>query len=329
MTEVRLQTPNVPQPRANLPSVHSRDVVALVNETAGRGPKRRHIEGLQEALQPTDFKLHIATNLDELCDFVAKLRQENRLRAVLAVGGDGTVGAALNNTEPGTPICVLPLGTENLLGKYLQMSAKPVKILELFEQGVTIPLDAGRANGRLFALMISAGFDAEVVRRFEAARSGNITRWAYAKPILQAIRSYKYPPLRLYCDEPGSTEEWFGRWVFGLNLPRYARNLPIAPGAVGTDGMIDWCVFGRGSIVVGMWYLWNVVLRRHHRLSSVRTFRHSAVKIESVDPMVEVPYQLDGDLGGVLPVTVEIVPGRLTALVMPKVARQLGFALTE
>lgn len=321
------QFANAGRETASGSAVSARHVVAFVNETAGCGPKHRHIEALREVLQPGEYELHVCSQLEELSSLTAELRRGDGLRAVIAVGGDGTVGAILNATAPGTPICVLPRGTENLLAKYLRMSARPQQLYQLLQEGVRVLLDAGRANGRLFALMISAGFDAEVVRRVAEGRDGNITRWAYFKPILQSIRNYNYPELRVSCFDAGQPEDRVGRWVFGINLPRYARNLPIAPRAVGTDGQLDWCVFGRGSLVVGMWYLWHVVWRRHHRLDSVTTFRQGTCRIETVDSNVVVPYQLDGDLGGVLPVTVETVPGRLTALVMPQVARRLGLAV--
>lgn len=302
----------------------ARHVVAFVNETAGSGPKHRHVAALRHVLKPAGFEVHVQSRLEELTQLTAELQHKGQLRAVVAVGGDGTVGAVLNATQPGTPICLLPLGTENLLAKYLKMSARPERIHELLEAGIPVQLDAGRANGRLFALMISAGFDAEVVRRVHEQRDGNITRWAYAKPILQAIRNYNYPEMRLYCDNPVPQEARLGRWIFGVNLPRYARNLPIAPAAVGTDAQIDWCVFERGSLGFGLWYLWHVVWRRHHRLSSVQTFRHSACRLEAVEPDVVIPYQLDGDPGGVLPVAVETIPHRLTVLVLPQVAEQIA-----
>ena len=320
-------TPLTNQSPAMASAKAPRHVVAFVNETAGAGPKHRHIAALRHVLKPAGFEVHVRSQFDELTQLAAELRSEDQLRAVIAVGGDGTVGAVLNATDPGTPICVLPLGTENLLAKYLQMSARPERIRELLELGVTVELDAGRANGRLFALMISAGFDAEVVRRVHEGRNGNITRWAYAKPIWQALRTYNYPEVRLSGELVGPQQDRVGRWVFGVNLPRYARNLPIAPAAVGNDGQLDWCVFGRGSLSIGLWYLWHVVWRRHHRLASVQTFREGACRLEALDPDAVVPYQLDGDLGGVLPVTVETLPARLTVLVMPQVAERLGYSV--
>ena len=50
------------------------------------------------------------------------------LRAVVAAGGDGTIRLIAKRTPPGTPLAVLPLGTENLLARYLELTADPQQI---------------------------------------------------------------------------------------------------------------------------------------------------------------------------------------------------------
>jgi diacylglycerol kinase family enzyme len=39
----------------------------------------------------------------------------------------------------------------------------------------------------------------------------------------------------------------------------------------------------------------------------------------------DVAYQVDGDFGGTLPVDIDVLAGRLRLIVMPDVARRLGF----
>ena len=87
----------------------------------------------------------------------------------------------VNSIPVGVPLAILPLGTENLLAKYLQIPPDPERVADLICAGRTVPLDAGRANGRIFLLMVGCGFDAEVVRRLHAAREGHISHLDYAK----------------------------------------------------------------------------------------------------------------------------------------------------
>ncbi len=302
-------------------------VVMLVNRKAGAGRGSRVLVEAEQQLQAAGLSVTRASGPDQLAELVNQFSQAGQLRAVVAVGGDGTVGLALNHTPPGVPLVVLPAGTENLLAKYLGQRARPAELVELLTRGVVIRLDAGEANGQLFTLMISVGFDAEVVRRLHDRRRGNITHLAYVKPTYEAIRSYQYPPIHAaWQGLEGQAGEVTGRWVFGMNLPRYAQGLPIAPQATGTDGLLDLCVFQKGRIAGGLWYLWHLMRQRHHLLRSVSMLHCRRVLIESESEEL-VPYQLDGDPGGFLPVEVAAVPGRLTCIVSPEVAVRLGFQL--
>jgi diacylglycerol kinase family enzyme len=175
--------------------------------------------------------------------------------------------------------------------------------------------------------MIGIGFDAEVVRRLAAGRTGHITRVSYVKPLLAALRSYQYPEVRVYCDrsEPptnGSAEAITARWVFGVNLPVYSMGLRFAPAAVATDGRLDVCTFERGSFLQGLRYFMHLVGRRHLRLPDTGLTACRAMRVEAVGEAV-VPYQLDGDPGGELPVEVTIERGRFTAIVSAARARVL------
>ena len=140
----------------------------------------------------------MAKSLDFLAEESSDLLAKGELRAVVAAGGDGTVAEVINRCPVGTPVAVLPMGTENLLAKYLEIGPSPAALGQIIAQGQAAWLDAGRANGRLFLLMASIGFDAEVVRQLHATRDGNIRRWSYAKPILNTIRTYSYPELRVH-----------------------------------------------------------------------------------------------------------------------------------
>jgi diacylglycerol kinase family enzyme len=264
------------------------------------------------------YRCETVTDLHRLAELAEAGLRGRSLRTIIAAGGDGTVATVANQTPPGTPITVLPLGTENLLAKYLEIPPDAQQISQIIHHGCAARLDAGRANGRLFLLMAGCGFDAEVVRRVDQARSGHITHFTYAKPILDSIRSYQYPELRIYSENAVDDDQRgpsvVARWAFIANLPRYARGLNIVPQACGRDGLLDVCTFRRGSLFSGLVYLAGVVFGRHQSLDDCVNLQTRRLRIESDG---EVPFQLDGDPGGYLPVDIEVVPGRLT-LVVPR-----------
>jgi diacylglycerol kinase family enzyme len=166
--------------------------------------------------------------------------------------------------------------------------------------------DAGRAGERLFLLLCSCGFDAEVVRRLHTQRSGHIDHLTYLQPLYQSVRSYEYPDLEITLADADANDEertLTGKWVFIVNVPRYAGGLRIVSGASGTDGLLDVCVFKRGSLMHSMAYLAGVFLGQHEGWTDCQIVRTRKVRIASTGT---VPYQLDGDLGGELPLDIEI-----------------------
>lgn len=294
-----------------------RIVLVSVNPRAGYRDRSHAVEHLREALAAHDFTTEQFTDIALLKARAEELHAAEKLRAVVAAGGDGTIALLANSTPQGAPLAILPLGTENLLAKHLGLAADPVAVAQLIADGHTHAFDMGEAGGRLFSLMAGCGFDAEVVRRLHTERKGNIHHLSYVKPIVEAIRTYEYPELRVQyvpADADGDelTEELAARWVFVVNIPRYAGGLNLAPGATGDDGLLDVCTFREGSLWNGLVYLGGIMLGQQQSMQDFTHIRTRRLKIEST---TEAPYQLDGDPGGTLPVEICVRPGRLTVLV--------------
>ncbi len=304
-----------------------RHVLISVNPRAGARFRGSLVEQLQSDLADRDLTSESFTDIGELQVRAEALHAAGDLRAVVAAGGDGTIALLANHTPQGAPLAILPLGTENLLAKYLNLTADVAALARIIADGQTQQLDMGDVGGRLFSLMAGCGFDADVVRRLHSDRRGNIQHWSYIKPILDSIRNYEYPELRVRyapvdspsVDGSGLTEELTARWVFVVNVPRYAGGLNFAPGAAGDDGLLDVCTFREGSLWNGLVYLGGVMLGQQESMQDYTHVRTRQLTIESVPP---APYQLDGDPGGTLPVEICVRPGRLTVLVSRERAQQ-------
>jgi diacylglycerol kinase (ATP) len=290
-------------------------VLIAANPRAGMGNRKQLVEHLRRELSARGLESTIVTDIDVLTAESQRLSQSGLLRAVISAGGDGTFRLVADRTPPGTPLAILPLGTENLLAGYLRLTADASRLAKIVAAGRTVCFDAGRAGGQLFSLMAGCGFDADVVRRLHEVRSGNIHHLSYAKPILDSIRRYEYPELRLQYAPSESvelSETITARWAFVVNLPRYAGGLNFAPQASGSDGLLDVCTFREGSLWHGLRYLSGVMFGQHEAMEGVVHVQTRRLRIESDRA---VPYQLDGDPGGELPVEITIEPGRLTLLV--------------
>ncbi|QDU97829.1 diacylglycerol/lipid kinase family protein [Lignipirellula cremea] len=315
----------------HFPSPDARKVIVSANPKAGARSGRPQIDAVSAQLTARGFDVETATDIDHVAAQAVRWQESGQLRCVVAAGGDGTVALVANRTPPGTPLAILPLGTENLLARYLGVSPDPGRLCDLIEHSGTVQLDAGLADGRIFLLMVSCGFDAEVVRRLHQERSGHIHHLSYAKPILDSIRTYQYPEVRVIRDPQAASSDSSqtqARWVFVANLPRYAGGLQILPQADGSDGLLDVCTFREGSLISGLVYLAGILFGQHASWEGCEMQQLRRVRLEPLDPQRDVPYQLDGDPGGFLPVEIEILPERLTLITPQAWAQTHGFETT-
>lgn len=275
------------------------------NPTSGTGARRGVLLELIRELKRHGIRPRMFANRERMQAKLAEPAAREQLVCVLAAGGDGTVGDVIHR-YPGLPLATLPLGTENLLAKYLGVQPSGAQVAELIASGSRRRLDLGQLNGKAFTLMASCGFDAEVVHRTHANRRGHIRKWHYVPPIWNTIRKYDHPPLRIFVDD--EPQPRVARLLMAVNLPAYAMGIPFAPQATGADGQLDLCLFQRGSTFQMVRYLGHVIAGRHQSLPDVTCLKASRVRIEAD---VAVPWQMDGDPAGFTPVTLEVLPAAL------------------
>ncbi len=274
----------------------------VANANSGRGRGRERVERLVRELSQRGLDASVAWTPDERATLVEQSRGDETCRCLVAVGGDGTL-AALINERPDRPVTVLPAGTENLFARHFGMKASPRDVAETVASGRVAGIDLGLVSGRRFSLMAGIGFDADVVTRHHAARIGRAGamrpthRAAYVEPVLRASLGYKFPSLTIQVEGPDGEETLTGTTAFVFNLPRYALGLPIAPTALGDDGLLDLVVFRDPGPLRALRYLWMVFRGIHLQREGVW---HRKVSHVSVTADQAVPVQLDGDPGGVV-----------------------------
>jgi diacylglycerol kinase family enzyme len=289
------------EPRAGTPWV---GIVA--NRGSGVGRSRRLVEELVHELRRLGVPAEVAWTPAARAALVQRAAREGDCRCLVAVGGDGTISALLNE-RPGSPLTVMPAGTENLVARHFGLRRDPHALARSIAAGRTVPVDVAEAAGRRFLLMAGFGFDADVVARHHRSRishTGHIqptSRMAYVLPVLRASFTYRFPTISVRILDPGAEEMLRGSTVFIFNLPRYALGLPFVPVAREDDGWLDLVIFRHPGPFRAFYYLCKVFCRIHLQDPSVY---HRRVRKVVVTAREAIPVQLDGDPGGyVLPGT--------------------------
>ena len=159
-------------------------VVILINPKAGARAVHPRAERLSELLRKEGLKPELLTDLAAATTLANQWHAEGNLRALVGAGGDGTAAELVNRTAEGVPITLLPAGNSNLLARHFQISREPEALCRMLVEGVSARIDAGAANGRIFLVMVSCGFDADVVRRVHCSPHGSRQRFF----LLQADR---------------------------------------------------------------------------------------------------------------------------------------------
>lgn len=308
-------------PSSDATGLRSGDTVVIATSPkAGSGAGREGLDLLEQKLRAADLRVARETDVAIIIRRVEEASERGRPPCVIAAGGDGTLNLMASVLSAEVPIMPLPLGTENLVARHYGISSSPLAAAETVLRGRSLRIDAGFANfgtrsesrrrrrERMFLVMASIGFDAQVVRRMHLTRRGHIRRWSYLKPILATLRSYRYPPVRVEL-AGADAEPLRVAWALVFNLPRYAAGLAVETEADETDALLDFCGLREGSTLHGLRYLGGVLTGRHAGWPDVHRIRGDRFRFSCDAPLA---VQLDGDYAGRLPVEVRIEPQRVT-----------------
>jgi len=236
--------------------------------------------------------------------------------ALVVMGGDGTVRDVVTGLKRhDVPVGIIPMGTANVLARELRLPVRPESVARMVAERHVRYLDLGFAGDRPFMLMAGVGFDAEVTARVHASRRGAITVLNYFPAMIGVILRYRFPDLRVVAD--GRPLKVRPNLVLVSNTRCYGGPLVFALDARPDDGWLDVCLYRipRRHAVLSL-----VIRLLLHRRPDPRRATFVRAREVEVTSDQEVPYQLDGDPAGVLPLSVSM-KARAVPVIVPRSTR--------
>jgi YegS/Rv2252/BmrU family lipid kinase len=292
-------------------------VRALVvhNPTAGGGRAGRLVPEVLDRLRTSGVEAepHRTRSLEDAR--LAACQAAGAVDVVVAVGGDGTVGAcaaglADAGPAPRAALGVVPAGGGNDAARSLGLPAgDPLAAAALLPRLRRRPADLATVAGRGYLNVAGAGFDSEVNRL-----ANQRLRWAGNRPryvgaVLAQLAVGRVAGFELVLD--GRAERLTGWLVAVANGPGYGGGMRVAPQASLADGLLDVVVIGAVGKLEFLRTFPKVFTGRHVEHPAVAVHRAARVELDA-DRTLAV--YADGEPAGNLPATFEVRPAALAVL---------------
>jgi diacylglycerol kinase (ATP) len=283
----------------------------LTNPTAGNGRAPRVSRAVIDRLR--ERGAHVTTIEGRTPgDALESTRHAVRAgcEALVAVGGDGLVNLALQAVAgTSTPLAVAPAGTGNDFARLLGVPLdSPEAAADIVIDGRTRSMDLGRTNNRVFATVLSSGFDSLVTER------ANSLRWPtgplrYNLAMLLELTKLRPIPYRIALD--AEMLEIDATLVTVGNGPTYGGGMAICPDAVVDDGLLDVTIVKACSRTRLARLSPTLYRGTHVSLPEVQTYRASSVTLTAPGMVAYA----DGERFSTLPVRIEAVPRAVQVIV--------------
>lgn len=241
-------------------------------------------------------------------------------RVVIAAGGDGTIHEIIQGLVGSeTVLGLLPLGTANVLARNLNIPFDPAEALKVIARGERRKLDLIRAdflyNGRperRYAILLGgAGFDAWAIEKVHPMEKKRWGALAYALGILRVLSQTQS---RVILETEANATSDHATVLLG-NGHLYGGPFPLFPFASFEDGLMDLACFDSISLLGLTDALWAILRKRPETSAALRYLQVQSATLRSEG---KVPFELDGEWVGYLPVTFTVVPKALEVLVPRK-----------
>lgn len=298
---------------------HHAPVRLLINPMAGRGRALRQLESARRALErvgPIDVVQTRAAG-DETR--LATDAVHDRVRALVVLGGDGTVShvaRALVQQASDIPLAILAAGSGNDFVKSLGTPARDYAAMAtLIADGHVRRVDVGTiGEQQLFVNAAGFGFDVAVLERTTRARwlRGDAL---YVASALAELFRFRGVRARVHGPLPDIAQGVPDRHllVVAANGQWFGGRFRIAPTAVLDDGALDLVVISDASAWRRARLFAAAPWGRHIGAPEVRTARAATVSIATAEP---IGFESDGELCAPVSTTCEIrlLAGALTVI---------------
>jgi diacylglycerol kinase (ATP) len=240
---------------------------------------------------------------------------KDKYNLIIAAGGDGTINEVINGiAESKATLVIIPFGSTNVLASELGIPNDPKKAAELITKGKKIKMDLGLAKtgkeSKYFSMMLDVGPFAQVIKDTTPEFKKRWGKFAYPLRLIKLLLRYKWH--KIYVRHKVESTGYF---VIMANIKYYGGEYEIADKANIRDGLLDLVIINRKNPWDILMLIFSFTSGKLNKFLKKEYFQTKAAEIYSHNNM---QIQVDGEVLGMAPVKVQIIPKALNVIAPSK-----------
>lgn len=266
----------------------------IVNPIAGKGNHKLTKDFLEQYFEPTNFIISVKKTAYKKHAFqLTKKAIEDEANIVVACGGDGTINEiATALVDTNIKLGIIPIGSGNGLASNLKISKSITEAIMAIKTAETIKIDVGSVNGKYFFSNTGFGFDADVIKNYEA--SERRTLLCYIKASLVSFRSYNRNK-ELFIKINGNKAIINPFLIFISNSNELGYKMSLTPKASLQDGLLDVVIVPKIGKLKMLLFGICMLLKKPEILKWVQCYKTNSLSLFRVQGTF-FQSQIDGEL---------------------------------
>ncbi|MEQ6375596.1 diacylglycerol kinase [Bacillaceae bacterium S4-13-56] len=273
----------------------------IYNPTSGREAFKRELPDVMQILERAGYETSAHCTAGEGDATQAAIVAANRgFDVVIAAGGDGTINEVTNGLaeqENIPKLGIIPVGTTNDFARAIGVPRNILKATEVIAEGLSKPIDIGRANDHYFINIAGGGKLTELTYEVPSKLKTMLGQLAYyLKGLEMLMPSIRPTDVRIEYD--GNFFEGEIMLFLIANTNSVGGFERLAPDSAMDDGLFDLLILKKVNLADFI-RVASLAIKGNH-ISDEHVIYTKAKNI-TVETSEKMQLNLDGEYGGLLP----------------------------
>lgn len=286
-----------------------RKVKIIYNPSSGRQAVERRLDCLCKLLLDDGYlvaKFITQKKNDAMLETIKTCNEDWDI--IIVSGGDGTVNEVakgIANSNKKVPVAILSSGTVNDFANFMKIPKNINEFYNMIKREETIDVDLGKVNDEYFVNVAAGGLLSNVAYQVPIETKMVLGRMAYYIEGLREFTQSTFESIKINIE----SEEYLKDEEILLFLISNSSSIggfkKLAPKADVLDGLLDVIIIKKSGVQDLANIFLNIFSGEHINHPNVIYFKSKSITLSTKE---DIPIDIDGEYGGKLPATFEIVP---------------------